>query len=172
MTPCAGACARACMCMHARTHARKARCNDTCMMHQPLLYPPPLQPPVSSAPCAAQSATKSRFFLRVRPQGRRPGAGRQEPHQRTKCALHKAPTRQRSCPRGVVQMPRLRCQLLSRVDTLTVVARKPEQSGGPRIAPRAGGCIAPATSDRRCPEPRDPTLSRAPAPRGATASAA
>jgi hypothetical protein len=93
------------MCMHARTRARKARCNGTCMMHQLLLYPPPLQPPVSSAPCAAQSATKSRFLLRVRPQGRRPGAGRQEPHQRTNCALHKAPARQRSCPRGVVPMP-------------------------------------------------------------------
>jgi hypothetical protein len=172
VTPCAGACERACMCMHVRTRARKARCKGTCMMHQPRLYLPPLRPPVSSAPCAAQSATKSRILLRVRPQGRRPGAGHQGPHRRQNCVPHKAPARQRSCPRGVFPMPRRRFNLLSRVDTLTVDARKPEQSGGPLIAPRAGGCVAPAPSDRRCPEPRDPTMSRAPAPRRGTASAA
>ena len=109
VTPCAGACAQACMRMHACTHARTARCKGTCMMQQLLLYPPPRRPPVSFAPCAAQPATRVTGLRRVRPQGRRPGAGRQGPHHRTKCVF----TRRRSAasmpsrcfPDAETQMP-------------------------------------------------------------------
>ena len=172
VTQCAGACAQACLCMHACTRARKARCKGTCMMHQPLLYSPPRRPPVSSAPCAAQPATQVTSFAARQASGaRRPGAVRQGPHQWTNGVLHTAPARQRACTRGVFPMPRHRCQHLSRVDALTVVARtRPKESGG-LIAPRAGECVAATPSDRLCPEPREPTLSRSPAPRRATAYA-